>query len=268
MSNVFKSNSRFAGLIDEPEYDKKSTSVKLMKKMGWKEGSGMGKNQDGIKTTLQVEKREHNIGLGFNSFNSFKDSGFRERRQNNRHLSEREIQKIREEYKVEDEAKKKFEKQEEERRIQESLTMDNFPDLVLQNNEHKQTFEESYIEKLKTIHEVESTSNDPDLEKLKDGWIIIKKDVSTGKIITKGTMMAPRQVQLTEHELTQNIIDELGELHERRTQEYIDLNGYDKWENMFKCKNWREWEAHYEIDTDDEDDNSDDDDDIECYDEY
>ena len=79
MSNIFKNNSRFAGLIDKPEYDKYSTSVKLMKKMGWKEGNGLGKNQDGIKTQLHVEKRENNIGIGFeadekkiNTFNSFK----------------------------------------------------------------------------------------------------------------------------------------------------------------------------------------------------
>lgn len=255
MSNVFKSNSRFAGL---QEYDiKSSTPYKLMK------------NKDGIKTPIQPEKREHNISVGFkrdeNSFNSFKDNGFRERRQN-RNLSEREVQKIRAEYKLEDEAKKKFEKQEEERRNQESLKMDNFPDLVLHNNQHKQTFEETYIEKLNSISEVEPTSSDPDLEKLKDGWIIIKKEESTGKIITKCKLMTPRPVQHSDHELTQNIIFELSELHEKRRQEYIDLNDYDKWENVFKCKNWREWEAQYEIDTD-EDDNSDNDEN-ECYDEY
>jgi hypothetical protein len=241
MSNIFKSNSRIADLIDESEYDNKS-------RLGLKYGSGVRRNQ------IPLEKRQHNIGVDFNSFNSFKDNGFRERRQNNRHLSVREIQKLREEYKLEDEAKKKFEKQEEERRIHESLKMDNFPDLVLQKNEHNQTFEESYIEKVKTLHEVESTtSNDPDLEKLKNGLIIITKDVSTGKIITKRKMMPPRKVQRTEHELTQHIIGKLGELHERRTDEYIDLNGYDTWENMFKCKNWREWEAHYEIDSDEDD---------------
>ena len=96
MSNIFKNNSRFAGLIDKPEYDKSSTSVKLMKKMGWKEGDGLGKNQDGIKTPLQVEKHENNTGIGFevdekkiNTFNtfksdnnSFKNDGYRERRYN------------------------------------------------------------------------------------------------------------------------------------------------------------------------------------------
>lgn len=267
MSNTFKSTSRFAGLIDDPTT---STSVKIMKKMGWKEGSGLGKTQDGIKTTLQVEKREHNIGIGFrrdeNNFNSFKATGFRERRQN-RNLSEREVQQLREEYKVESEAKMKIEKQDKERRNHETLQIDNFPVLVLQNNEHNQTFEETYIEKLKSICEVESINSDPDLEKLNDGWIIIKKDVLTGKIITKGKMTTPGHFQFTEHELSQHTIDKLGELHERRTHEYIELNGYDKWENTFKCHNWREWESQYEIETDDEYDNSSDDDMV-CYEEY
>ena len=140
MSNIFNNNSRFAGLIDKPEYDKSSTSVKLMKKMGWKEGSGLGKNQDGIKTPLEVEKRENNTGIGFrrdeNSFNSFKDNGFRERR-HNRPLSDHELQKLRQEYKAHDEAKKKLEKQEEDRRNEESLQIDNFPELIRHNNENK-----------------------------------------------------------------------------------------------------------------------------------
>ena len=77
MSNAFNNNSRFAGLIDKPEYDKSSVSAKIMKKMGWKEGDGLGKNQDGIKTPLDPEKRKNNTGLGFKydekKTNVFKD---------------------------------------------------------------------------------------------------------------------------------------------------------------------------------------------------
>jgi hypothetical protein len=253
MSNIFNSNSRFAGLQD----DKNSKPVQLMKKMGWKQGDGLGKNQDGIKTPLEVEKREQKSGIGFrrdeNSFNSFKDNGFRERRYN-RSLSDYEVQKLKEEYKAHDEAKKRLEKQQQDRRNEESLKIDNFPELILHNNENK-IYEESYIEKLKiVIEEPKYTNDDPDLEKLQAGWIVMKKDILTGKTITKGKTVEVKLPEITQHHLTQQIMDALVDLHERRRQEYIDLNEYDTWDKMFKCKNWQHWEAEYENDSDYDDD--------------
>lgn len=48
------SNIRF-----ESEYAKK-----LMQKMGWKEGNGLGKNQHGNTDCVQIKRREENTGLG------------------------------------------------------------------------------------------------------------------------------------------------------------------------------------------------------------
>ena len=48
------SNIRF-----ESEYAKK-----LMVQMGWKEGKGLGKNQNGNTDCVQVKRREDNLGLG------------------------------------------------------------------------------------------------------------------------------------------------------------------------------------------------------------
>ena len=48
------SNIRF-----ESEYAKK-----LMTGMGWKEGNGLGKNQNGAKDCIQVRRREDGVGLG------------------------------------------------------------------------------------------------------------------------------------------------------------------------------------------------------------
>ena len=37
---------------------------KILEKFGWKEGEGLGKNKSGIKETIQIKRREENIGLG------------------------------------------------------------------------------------------------------------------------------------------------------------------------------------------------------------
>ena len=37
---------------------------KMMKKMGWKEGEGLGKNNDGMKLHIRINKREDSVGLG------------------------------------------------------------------------------------------------------------------------------------------------------------------------------------------------------------
>ena len=37
---------------------------KMLKKMGWKEGDGLGKNSDGMKEHIRISKREESVGLG------------------------------------------------------------------------------------------------------------------------------------------------------------------------------------------------------------
>jgi hypothetical protein len=229
-----------------------------MKKIGLKETNNnkdKNKDKDVVKQVVKdADKRVNNSFKGDdNKMNHFRDNGFRGRQ--NRNLSETEVQKLREEYKFKNDAKKKFEKQEEERRQQESLTIDNFPEFISHKNENNNNKiydeTETYIEKLKRIEEQENTNIDPDLEKVKNGWILMKKDKLTGKTIIQGEKsMKP------EKEFKENIINNLIELHERRTQEYIDLNGYDTWEHMYKFKNWKEWEesededGYYEEDED------------------
>jgi Pin2-interacting protein X1 len=42
-------------------------ATKLMMKMGWKEGQGLGKNETGISTHIVISKREEKLGLGSES---------------------------------------------------------------------------------------------------------------------------------------------------------------------------------------------------------
>jgi hypothetical protein len=220
MSNIFKTNSRFAALANDIPAKKDNKQPINVKKE-------------------QTEEK-------FNSFksdnNSFKNNGFRENRYN-RYSIERERAEAQEKARKEEEERKKL-----------SLTADNFPDLVLNKKEIHVTQEESYLEKLKKVEDIkdESADVDSDLKKLKPGWILLKKDKLTGKTIINGKLLVIQTPETIEDEedIVINIIDELAELHERRTQEYIELNGYDTWEKMFKFPGWRERADEMEDDSD------------------
>jgi hypothetical protein len=62
----------------------------------------------------------------------------------------------------------------------------------------------------------------------------------------------PEILEEDEEEISINVLNALVELHERRTQEYIEFNGYDTWEKMFKFPGWREREAELEDDSDED----------------
>ncbi len=44
--------------------DTSKFGYKMLQKMGWKEGSGLGKNEDGMKTHIHVKKKIDGLGLG------------------------------------------------------------------------------------------------------------------------------------------------------------------------------------------------------------
>ena len=251
MSNIFKTNSRFAGLIDKPENGKSSVSAKMMKNMGWKDGEGLGKNKDGIKKTIEIEKNIGNSGIGLKvddkKFNSFKDTGYRERRQN-RYPSESEKLRMKEEYEAEEKAMRELKKREEERIKMESLKIEFFPELSNTNNTNNKNTkvlqEDTYIEKLKKIEETKNDSSveDPELDNLENGWLLIKKDKITGKKIIKGKVREIISNRLYDKEIASKVVERLTRLYDERTDEFIDLNGYDTWEELFKYPNWRERE--------------------------
>jgi hypothetical protein len=231
MSNIFKTNSRFAALADDIPAKKDTKENK--------------KPINDDKKELVEEK----VNTFKSENNTFKNDGYRERRYN-RYNDEYEIHRFRQER----EAQEKARKEEEEIRKQKALTPDNFPDLVLNKKEIYVTQEQHYLEKLKKVEEVkdESADVDSDLKKLKPGWILLKKDKLTGKTTINGKLPAIQTPELPEEDMVENVINALVELHERRTQEYIELNGYDTWEQMFKFPDWREWEKEFEDDSDED----------------
>ena len=240
MSNIFKTNSRFASLIDDiPEAKKKQEHKK--------------------KEYKKEKKEEENIIYKEDKFNSFKSET---KRDNFRPYDEKERERYKKEKENEIKIQKEFEAREKERKKQESLSINNFPELcedkkntiIKQNNMN-------FIEKIKNEIKMEiGNKNDPDLVKLKPGWILIKNDPKTGKSIIKNhpenTFFFEQEVEKLDKEISYEIIDSLVKLYEKRTEEYIELHGYDTWEKMYKFPNWQEenYSDEDEIEYSEEDD--------------
>jgi len=241
MSNIFKANSRFSALLDDKNDSKKEKESKNKDKES--------KNKDNDKQDT------------FNSFKSSekKDPPFSSYHENE---SERERYKLDRAREQKDFKKKqqqeKLEQEKLEQEKQELLNINNFPELIsvakkeVNNNV-------SYVNILKKEQEIKDSCIDPDLVNLDPGCLLIKKDRETGNIIMKygiGTVLYEEPTK-SEEEIRLDIYNSLVELHEKRTEEYIELNGYDIWEKMFKYPDWEEREAYlYEIDdSSDEDEN-------------
>jgi len=225
MSTIFKSNSRFSSLADDipqkvPKKELKSESKKDEKK--------------------EPEER----------FNLFKSEKPLRREYGYTGFSDRGRERYRLERETEFKAQKELEEREKAKKIEESLKIENFPDLLSIPKKEKTevNMNMNYMEKLNKEDE-EIKIIDKDLENLKPGWVLLKRDPVTGKTITKThpkTNIEENKVEKSEHEIGMDIINALVELHEKRTNEYIENYGYDEWERMFKFPDWKEREAYLE----------------------
>jgi len=232
MNRLFKTNSRFSALIDDiPSKNNKNDNNKI-------------NNED---------KKIPIINSITSNNNSFKGAGIRERRYN-KYPSERECQQLREEY----EDNKKAKRAQEDRKKQESLTIDNFPELTLNIKETIVNQNRDYLEKLNKAEKVkdENKDIDTDLQNLNPGWILIKKDNLTSKTIMKCKEYTLRTPEISQEQTTININNVLSRLYKKRTEEYIEFNGFDTWEKMFKCPDWREMENQSDDETDSDDNSS------------
>jgi hypothetical protein len=81
---------------------------------------------------------------------------------------------------------------------------------------------------------------DPDTENLQPGWVSIRRDTSTGKTIWKQNKrsLTKSPLEKSENEIASDIGFALVELYEKRTNEYIDMWGYDEWEKTFRFSNY------------------------------
>jgi hypothetical protein len=233
MSNIFKSNSRFSALLDDKNDFKKEKEKQR-------------------KNEIKPERKE----------SRFKSS------------DEKETKPYKLEIKGQNEFKKEKQKEKEKQQLDiDILSINNFPELIssVKKNDNKEQYI-SYMDALKKKEEVKDIIDDPDLVNLEPGWLLMKKDHQTRNTIMKygiGRVFYEEPKQ-TEKEIILDIVDRLVELHEKRTEEYIELNGYDVWEKMFKYPNWEERESYLyeEDDSSEEDEDDEEDEDYEYDDDY
>jgi hypothetical protein len=136
---------------------------------------------------------------------------------------------------------------------EQNLSIENFPMLPPKENileSKKMNISMNYLEKMKTS--IDSEKNDlivleTEYENLEPGCLLIKRDPLTNKIIHKyknGNYTNEKYLEKdSSNELSNDlinnncIINTLVELYEKRTEEYIQLWGYDEWEKMFRFPN-------------------------------
>jgi hypothetical protein len=128
---------------------------------------------------------------------------------------------------------------------EQNLSMEYFPQLLPKVNileSKKMNNSMNFLEKIKTNVVSEKNELDIEYDNLKPGWLLIKQDRLSNKIIHKYKNGKNNEKYLEEdipndslHNL--KIINSLIDLHEKRTEEYIQLWGYDEWEKMFRFPN-------------------------------
>jgi hypothetical protein len=80
---------------------------------------------------------------------------------------------------------------------------------------------------------------DANIETLAPGWVSLKKDPASNKIIWRENKSKNTDpVEKSENELATEALDALVELYDRRDNEFIDTWGYEEWERTFRFPNY------------------------------
>ena len=228
MNNIFKQNSRFASLMEDNISQKKNNKDADFNRL---------KNENNIKNENKEIK-----------FNSFKNN--REKDNIYKPYDDKERQRLKEQER----------KQKKELESKETLAIENFPSLSIINTkkivENKISYIDNIKESLTKLQNSNKSENiDPDLVNLKPGHILLKLDPKSNQIIKKEhtkKSIIEEDLKLIELQNCRNILYRLVDLHEKRTEKYIDTYGYDTWEKMFKIPNWQQKQLEYMSDSDEE----------------
>ena len=77
------------------------------------------------------------------------------------------------------------------------------------------------------------------IETLPPGWLSLKKDPTSNKIIWRENKLKNTDpVEKSENEIAIETFDALAELYDSRDNEFIDTWGYEEWERTFRFPNY------------------------------
>jgi hypothetical protein len=120
------------------------------------------------------------------------------------------------------------------------LNDNNFPTLTVNNdkptnNTNIRAENINFLEKLTAVT-IEKETDITNLEEyILPGWLVMKRDKDTNKIIKKyGEMTFFEKSDLSNYE----IMEKLVVLHDKRTEDYINIWGQDEYEKMFRFPNY------------------------------
>lgn len=229
MKNAFKHNSRFAVLAEDTALDTVFTK----------------NSKDKKKSDKYDTKREGN-SFSSNEVNSFKNYNYNNQNQSIRYVNKdfesiksKELRKKQE--KEQDEERKKIREEEDKK----SLSTENFPDL-LKNVDNKNTNTNAniihdttitstcFIDKVKFVKPTIENTNI--INHIKPGWIEMKQHPETKKIITTSNPLY--NDENTDNNISNTVLRSLVVLHEKRSEEYINMWGYETWEKVFTFPNY------------------------------
>ena len=122
--------------------------------------------------------------------------------------------------------------------MENNLKIENFPELMNRDKVNKSVDNSSkesitFLEKLKIQNTPNNnlTNNDDNVE---PGWVLLKKEKGTNKTIVKYGF----HKECNSQNFTENVLNSLVEMNEKRKKEYIDLWGEDEYEKMFLFPNY------------------------------
>jgi hypothetical protein len=128
----------------------------------------------------------------------------------------------------------------DERRVKDTLSIENFPELVAPKSVtlKNTNIDKSFSEKLQSVVENKETvdSIETDYKNLRQGWSLMKKE--NNKITIKSKDLFSAIQNKPEDGLANEVLDTLVELHENRTHNYIEMWGYEEWEKIFEFPNY------------------------------
>ena len=135
--------------------------------------------------------------------------------------------------------------------IQNALNVSNFPELssYVNINDNINAIEQStcttFLDKLKFKEE---KNNEPQIDDtilsekyyrdLEPGWTYILSDIETREKIIRYKPFYDNVFEDNEQAINNKVLNRLVNLHNKKTQEYIDKWGYDEWEHMHRFTNY------------------------------